>query len=220
MYIQLDGQVLYYEVTGEGKPLIMLHGNGESHEIFDKAIDVLKEHYTVYAIDSRGQGLSETPKEYHYKDMAYDVINFIENLHIAKPTLYGFSDGGVIGLMVAILRSDLISKLIVSGTNLSPKGLTHSAIRAIKKDYKKSGYNPLIGMMLNEPNISTSELEKISVPTFVTAGSNDMIKPSDTKKICKNIAGSTMKILPGETHSSYIIHSTKIADLIIEFDGE
>ncbi|MCR4611432.1 MAG: hypothetical protein K5644_06005, partial [Lachnospiraceae bacterium] len=66
MLIQLDGQVLYYEKTGEGKPLIMLHGNGESHEIFDRAVDILSETYTVYAIDSRGQGQSAIPSEFHY----------------------------------------------------------------------------------------------------------------------------------------------------------
>ena len=220
MYIQLDGQVLYYEVTGEGRPLIMLHGNGESHEIFDEAIELLKEHYTVYAIDSRGQGESAKPSEYHYVDMAYDVINFILSLHIKMPILYGFSDGGIIGLYVAILRGNLISKLIISGTNISPKGLKHSAISEIKRDYKKSGFDPLIGMMLKEPNIQTSELEQITVPTHILVGSNDMIKPSDTKKLCKYIMGSTMKELPGETHSSYVIHSTKIANLIMEYDNQ
>ena len=219
MYIQLDGQVLYYEVTGEGKPLIMLHGNGESHKIFDEAIEVLSSQYKVYAIDSRGQGQSATPSEFHYIDMAYDVINFIESLNINKPILYGFSDGGIIGLHVAIHRGDLLSKLIISGANISPKGLKHSAISEIKRDYKKSGFNPLIGMMLSEPNFSISELEQITVPTHILVGSNDMIKPSDTKKLCKHIMGSTVKELPGETHSSYVIHSTKIAELIIEYDN-
>ena len=218
MYIQLDGQVLYYEKTGEGKPLIMLHGNNENHEIFNEAIEVLSDTYTVYAIDSRGQGMSATPKEFHYIDMAYDVINFITSLKIKKPILYGFSDGGIIGLHVAILNGELLSKLIISGVNLSPKGLKGSAISMIKKEYKKSDYNPLIGLMLKEPNFFDFELEQIDVPTCILAGSRDMVKSSDTKKLNKYIKGSTMKILPGETHSSYVIHSTKIANLIIDYD--
>ena len=218
MYIQLDGQVLYYEKTGEGRPLIMLHGNNESHEIFNEAIDVLSQSYTVYAIDSRGQGMSATPKEFHYIDMAYDVINFITSLKIKKPILYGFSDGGIIGLHVARLNGELLSKLIISGVNLSPKGLKGSAISMIKKEYKKSDYNPLIGLMLKEPNFFDFELEQIDVPTCILAGSRDMVKSSDTKKLNKYIKSSTMKILPGETHSSYVIHSTKIANLIIDYD--
>lgn len=220
MYIQLDGQVLYYEKTGEGRPLIMLHGNNESHEIFNEAIEVLSNTYTVYAIDSRGQGMSATPNEYHYIDMAVDVISFIETLKIKKPILYGFSDGGIIGLHIARMRGDLLSKLIVSGVNLSPKGLKGSALSKIKKEYKMSNYNPLIGLMLKEPNFFDFELEEISVPTYILAGSRDMVKSSDTKKLNKYIKGSTMKILLGETHSSYVIHSTKIANLIIDYDKQ
>ena len=133
MYIQVDGQVLYYEKTGEGKPLIMLHGNNESHEIFNEAVEILSESYTVYAIDSRGQGLSAVCDEYHYLDMAYDVIKFIEAENINRPILYGFSDGGIIGLMVARMISDKLDKLIVSGVNLTPNGLKGSALSAIKK---------------------------------------------------------------------------------------
>ena len=96
MYIQLNGQVLSYEKEGEGRPLIFLHGNGESHEIWDRMIAEMAMDYTVYAIDSRGQGGSATPKEYHYKDMAADVIALIESLHIDKPVLCGFSDGAII----------------------------------------------------------------------------------------------------------------------------
>lgn len=219
MYIQLDGQILYYEKTGKGRPLIMLHGNNESHEIFNEAIDVLSQSYTIYAIDSRGQGMSATPKEFHYIDMAYDVINFITSLKIKKPILYGFSDGGIIGLHVARLNGELLSKLIISGVNLSPKGLKGSAISMIKKEYKKSDYNPLIGLMLKEPNFFDFELEQIDVPTCILAGSRDMVKSSDTKKLNKYIKASTMKILPGETHSSYVIHSTRIAELIIDYDN-
>nr|MCR4612088.1 alpha/beta hydrolase [Lachnospiraceae bacterium] len=198
-------------------PLIMLHGNGESHEIFDRAVDILSETYTVYAIDSRGQGQSAIPSEFHYADMATDVINFIEVLDIKKPILYGFSDGGIIGLMVAKRKGELISKLIVSGVNLSPKGLKGSALSTIKKDYKKDK-NPLTELMLKEPNFLDYELEQIDVPTLITMGSDDMVKPSQGKKLNKYIKGSTLKVLQGETHGSYIIDSTKIADLILEFD--
>ena len=217
MYIQLDGQVLFYEKTGEGTPLIMLHGNGESHEIFNEAISVLSDSYEVYAIDSRGHGESATPSEYHYIDMAFDVIRFIETLNIERPILYGFSDGGIIGLHVARLRGELISKLIISGVNLSPDGLKRSALSEIKRDYKKSNKSPLIGMMLKEPNFFDFELEEIDVPTLILQGSNDMVKPSEGKKLNKYIKGSTLKILQGETHGSYVINSTKIADIIMDF---
>ncbi len=216
MVIQLDGQILNYEVAGEGKPLIMLHGNNESHEIFEEAISVLSGYYTVYAIDSRGQGLSAPANEYHYSDMAEDVINFIETLDIESPILYGFSDGGIIGLMVAIKKGYLIDKLIVSGVNLTPKGLKHSALSEIKRDFKRTK-DPLVEMMLREPNLTENDLSKINVPTLITMGSNDMVKPAEGRKLNNSIKSSTLKVLDGETHGSYIIHSTKIADIILTY---
>ena len=56
MVIGVNGIQLYYTKTGQGRPLIMVHGNGEDHTIFDEAVGVLKEHFTCYCIDSRGHG--------------------------------------------------------------------------------------------------------------------------------------------------------------------
>ena len=213
MYIQLNGQVLLYEKTGEGSPVILLHGNGESHEIFDKLIPGLANSHTVYAIDSRGQGGSATPKSYHYADMAQDVVNFITSLEIKKPILCGYSDGGIVALIVAIEHSELLSSIVVCGANLSPAGLTGKARREIKSAYKKAG-NPLVGMMLEEPNISPESLSKITVPAIVCAGSKDIIKPKETQTIAVHIPNAKLHIFEGETHGSYVVGSDKLLEVI------
>ena len=123
MNINVNDVNLYYEEYGEGKPIILLHGNSETHEIFDKLIDKLKDNYKVYAIDSRCHGKSEDSLVISYKLMRDDIIEFIEKLEINKPILYGFSDGGIIGLLVAIKEPDILSKLIISGANLNPNGM-------------------------------------------------------------------------------------------------
>ena len=102
MNLQTSKVNLYYEKYGEGQPLILLHGNGENHKIFEKSIAVLKEHFTVYALDSRGHGYSSPVDELHYEDMADDVHEFICKLQLKKPIIYGFSDGGIIALLVGI----------------------------------------------------------------------------------------------------------------------
>ena len=63
MFIGVNGIQLFYTKTGQGRPLIMVHGNSEDHTIFDEAIGVLKEHFTCYAIDSRGHRLPRSRKE-------------------------------------------------------------------------------------------------------------------------------------------------------------
>ena len=106
MYIQLNSQVICYEKTGEGSPVILIHGNKGDHHTFDALAETMSNYHTVYAMDSRGYGESATPKEYHYKDMAEDVINLINALDIEKPYLIGFSDGGIIALLIINVLSN------------------------------------------------------------------------------------------------------------------
>lgn len=206
---------LYYEKSGTGKPLILLHGNGETHEIFDKAIPLLAEHVTVYALDSRGHGRSDAVLTYHYADFAEDVNCFIEVHKLERPILYGFSDGGIIGLLLAVQHPRLLSRLIISGANTMPKGIRvgwlklFQCINAVVKE-------PKMEMMLTEPNITAAMLQSIAIPTTILAGSRDMVKRSHTEYIARNIQNSKLHILQGEGHGSYIVHSTKIAKLILD----
>ena len=117
MNIDVNHVNLYYEVYGSGHPVILVHGNGESHEIFDILSEKLKEDYTVYALDSRCHGRSEDTAKISYNLMAEDVIAFIEKLNIKKPVFYGFSDGGNVGLLIAVQKPDLLKELIISGAN-------------------------------------------------------------------------------------------------------
>ena len=115
MKIRVNGAELYYEVWGQGPAIILVHGNSETHEIFDVLIPSLAKDHTVYAVDSRCHGQSENTERISYELMCDDMIQFIKKLDIRKPIFYGFSDGGVIGLMIAMKEPDLLSKLISSG---------------------------------------------------------------------------------------------------------
>ena len=121
MVIGVNGIQLYYTKTGQGRPLIMVHGNGEDHTIFDEAVGVLKEHFTCYCIDSRGHGQSSPCKELHYKDMAEDMIAFLTELDLIDAAFYGFSDGGIVALLAA-MECSRITNLVVSGANITTKG--------------------------------------------------------------------------------------------------
>ncbi len=218
MYIQLNSQVICYEKTGEGTPVILIHGNKEDHHIFDVLVETMSEDHTVYAMDSRGHGESATPKEFHYKDMAEDVINLIKALDIEKPYLLGYSDGGIIALLVAMKASNLLSGIVCCGANMSPTGFHHRDIREIKKEYKKTK-DPRTLMMLQEPDITKSDLSRIKVPAMIIAGENDCIKEKETLTISDSIPEATSQILPGENHSSYILETDKIYRYIKGFLG-
>ena len=82
MKITVNNVELFYEVAGSGTPLVMVHGNGEDHTVFDKAAELLSQHFTCYLLDSRGHGSSQKVSEFHYDDMAEDVYQFIQALHL------------------------------------------------------------------------------------------------------------------------------------------
>ena len=216
MKIQVNDIELYYEKYGTGKPIILIHGNQESHEIFDKLIEKLKCNYEVFAIDSRCHGKSENPKEISYNLMSDDIIQFIKELNIEKPILYGFSDGGIIGLLIAIKEPDLLSNLIISGANITPDVFTTFDLLLTKLFYffTRSKY---IKMMLDEPNIPIEDLQKITIPVHVLTGEKDAIKLEHTKLIANNIKNSTLEIIKNENHGSYIIHSDKLYEIIKKY---
>lgn len=216
MYIEVNGIRLFYEVYGEGKPIVLLHGNQESHDIFDKLIAKLESKYKIYAIDSRCHGKSENSDEISYKLMCDDVIEFIKKLNIKSPILYGFSDGGIIGLLVAIKEPEVLSNLIISGAQLNPNGGTLFTIMLDKLVYFFTR-NKLVKMMVNEPDISLNDLHKISIPVHVIAGEKDLIKYEHSKLIADNIKNSTLEIVPKESHGSYIVHNDKIYEIIKKY---
>lgn len=216
MYIHINRQILYYEKTGEGSPILLLHGNGEDHTIFDALIPQLERSHTVYAIDSRGHGASNPTEDYHYLGMAEDIAELITSLEIESPMIYGFSDGGIVGLLIALHYPGLISKLIVSGANLNPRGMKWTFLHKIKQHYKKSG-SPLDRLMLEEPDIDPAALAQIQIPVLVLAGSSDIVKPGHTQLIAEKLPYSQLQIIEGEDHGSYIIHSSKLYPYIRDF---
>ena len=219
MFLDLGPLKLHYEVSGEGRPLILLHGNGEDMTIFDEALPLLEKHFTVYRIDTRCHGKSTDMGNIRYDLIAEDLNVFILLLKIRKPIVFGFSDGGIAALLLEIKHPGTAGSLIVSGANTSP--------RALKLWFRISAWNAyqrtrdkLINLMLSEPHIRKSELESIKIPVLVTAGEKDLVKRSNTEFIASSIPDSKLMIIPSEHHESYIVHSDKIAKIIIEETNE
>lgn len=211
----VNGIRLFYERTGAGRPLVLLHGNAEDHSIFDVAVAVLQDRFACYCIDSRCHGGSDRVDELHYDDMAADVLAFLDALDLRDAVLCGYSDGGIVALLAA-MRTDRVSDLIVCGANTHPKGLKLRAYWNIRREYRQDPdvYN---AVMLREPHILAEDLAAIRARTLVAAGSRDIIRERDTRFIASAIPGAKLLILPGEDHGSYIDHSEKIARIILDF---
>ena len=216
MIIEVNGVSLNYEKTGSGRPLILLHGNGEDHKIFDKGIELLKERFTCYAVDSRDHGGSSACAELHYADMADDMIAFMDALDLNDVMFYGFSDGGIVGLLAA-MKTDRITTLVTSGANVSPDGVK-PMLKTFLKIMKRFAADSKIELMLNEPHITENDLRQIKAKTLVLAGEKDLVTDHETKFIAANIPGAVLRFIKGEGHGSYIVHSTKFVKYLIYAD--
>ena len=152
--IQINDIIFHYQKIGTGKPVVLVHGNGEDHTIFKTEIEQLvSAGYCVYAPDSRGHGAtgaSNPPvSEFHYTDMSDDIYAFIQALHLEKPAYYGHSDGGIIGLLLELRHPGTVGIMAISGTNLSPDGLDESFVAECREMYEKSP-DPQTALMMNK----------------------------------------------------------------------
>lgn len=110
------GTNLYYEDTGEGIPLLLLHGLTSNHAMFYQEIDAFKGQYRVIAPDARGHGKSDKPEHYTLEDHVQDVIALLNHLELDSIYLIGVSMGSYIAQGVAIEESDRVKKLVLVST--------------------------------------------------------------------------------------------------------
>jgi pimeloyl-ACP methyl ester carboxylesterase len=199
----------YYIEKGTGFPLILLHGNGEDCGYFVHQMEPFAKHFRVIAIDTRGHG--QTPRgeaSFSIRQFAEDLLDFM-NLHqIEKAHILGFSDGGNIAMVFALMHPERVEKLILNGANLNASGVKRKVQIPIEIGYRIAKLfatkSPaarknaeMLGVMVNDPNVKAEELSCIQNPTLVIAGEKDMIKDSHTRLIAKSIPEAMLSIIPG-----------------------
>ena len=215
--VEVNGVCLHYAVMGNGRPVVLVHGNGEDHHLFDVEIRQLtRAGYRVFAPDSRGHGANIPLDEYHYADMAEDMYQFIRAMGLEKPAYYGHSDGGIIGLMLEIMHPGTLGIMAVSGTNLSPAGLEPGFVEEFT-NINAASPNPLITLMLTEPDISPEALRHIEVPVLVTVGEHDLILSSETERLVSALKHAELITVQGADHGSYVAGSEVMGNYLIRF---
>ena len=200
---------LYYREKGNKEPFILLHGNGEDGSYFENQIDYFSDKYRVIALDTRGHGKSPRGNApFTIEQFSRDLYDFMTGLEISNAIILGFSDGANIAMKFAIKHPNMVKALILNGGNLNPKGVKRTTQIPIEMGYRIASRfaskSPdakrnaeMLGLMVNEPNISPAELSKITAPTLVICGKRDMIKESHTKEIAANIPSAKLSIIKG-----------------------
>lgn len=198
---------LYCQQYGQGEPLILLHGNGESGDYFARQFDAFAPHYHVYAVDTRGHGRSPRgDAPFTIRQFADDLRGFMDEHGIDKAHLLGFSDGGNIALCFALKYPERVDRLILDGANLDTSGICRRLNRLIARGYffarlgrsdKAKAKAEMLGLMVNDPNIAPEALHALSMPTLVLAGTEDLILEEHTRLIASHIPGAKLRFIDG-----------------------
>ncbi|HVF96695.1 MAG TPA: alpha/beta hydrolase [Flavisolibacter sp.] len=230
-FYNIRGINMYAETYGAGKPLLIIHGNGGSISNFVNQIPYFSKKYKVIVADSRAQGKSTDPGDsLSYEMMADDYAALLDVMKIDSAYVIGWSDGGINGLLLSMRHPKKVAKLAVTGANLWPdttaiyddveqlilpeynsaKGMTN------RTPQQKDGWK-LMRLLIEEPHIPLTDLQKILVPTLVIGGDHDVIKPEHTLLIAQAIPQSYLWILPGSGHSTPVVYRDEFNKKIDDF---
>lgn len=215
-YVTSNGAHIHYETSGNGAPLLLLHGNGEDHSVFANQIEFFAPHFRVIAIDSRGHGQSTAGgvTTLNYELLADDIENLLNDLQIAHFRIVGFSDGGIVALLLAQRMPERIMQIVAIGANYRPSGLKFSIRLAVagcyaayslryalsRFDAKWRWKRQLMQLMLCHPHIAESALQSINTPALIVAGDRDMIRFRHTCRLASLLPNSRLAILPNCNH--------------------
>jgi pimeloyl-ACP methyl ester carboxylesterase len=210
---QVHGHKLYYATRGDGPTLVLLHGGGDSGEhSFEHQIDVFAERHHIVAPDQVGQGRTPAvPGPLSYTHMMQDTALLLNQLKLKHVDLIGFSDGGIIALMLALRHPELVRRVVVSGVNVSPEGLnaeSREGLRTTQADNPdpKTLDEKLAQLWLTSPTdseISLALLKNIPQPVLVVSGDRDAITLEHTLQIYHALPQAELCILPGTDHGTF-----------------
>ena len=216
----VNGIKMYYATYGAGDPVLLIHGGlGHADLWGGQVADLMKDHLVIVA-DSRGHGRSSrTADPFGYDLMSSDFVALLDFLKIEKVDLVGWSDGGIIGLDIAMTNPERLTSVFAHAANITTAGVDPSVaqdevfgayIGKMALDYAKMSPTPdqfdafvtqISDMWATQPNWTDAQVAAISVPVAIVVGDYDeAILRAHTDQIAATIPGATLVILPEVSH--------------------
>lgn len=238
--IAIDGHDTWVEQRGDGaETVLLLHGGmSNSDALLDGIGAILGATRRIVAFDRRGHGhTADTADAFHYDTMATETIGVLEQVVGGPAHLVGWSDGGIVGLLVAMRRPDLVDRLVVIGANFHYDGIhpldfdpeSELAVAMMEGYGERSPDGPehftdvaakFMTMATTEPSLTTGDLAVIAAPTLVMAGDDDLIRLDHTCALYEALSIGQLAIVPGTSHALPIERPELVAALIATFlDG-
>ena len=219
-YVAHDGARIYYATFGKGPPVVVLHGGLSHGGDWGGQVPALAAKRRVILIDSRGHGRSSRDaRPFTYELMESDVIAVMDAMNVKTAPVVGWSDGAILGLVMAIRHPERVERVFAFAANMDPSGIDPKGLEKpiIGKmmtisaaDYKRLSPTPTefpqflaaIGKMwATEPNYTAADLGRIRAPVAIVAADHDeAVLGSHAAYLAKSIPGAKLIVLPGLSH--------------------
>lgn len=225
-YSPVNGLNMYYEIYGEGKPLVLIHGGGSTIQTtFEKVIPLFAKSRKVIAVELQAHGrTSDRDADLSFEQDADDVFTLLKNLHIDRADFFGFSNGGTTTLQIAIRHPEIVDKIVLGSALAKRNGvpdwfwdfmkqarLDHmpeplqTAYRQVAPD--PSGLQVMhdrdARRMVNFKDIPDDQIRSIKAHALIIIGDKDVITPEHALELHRQIPHSELAIIPGG-HGAYI----------------
>jgi pimeloyl-ACP methyl ester carboxylesterase len=239
-YIEINGVQTYYESTGSGETLALLHGGLCTAETFDAQTPVLAQQYRVLVPERYGHGrTADIDGPITYENMAQQTIALIDALGIESTNLAGWSDGALVALLVALRRPKLVRKLVLidqyitlaaapDGYEAFMNGLTadtappmfrdlYAAVSPDGGDHFPVVFDKLHTLWTGETGIEVSDLGNVAAPTLVLCGDDGGMTIEHAGAVHRALPDSQLAIVPGTSHGLLMEKPHVVNQLILDF---
>jgi pimeloyl-ACP methyl ester carboxylesterase len=239
-YVEAGGVLTYFEVEGEGEPVILLHGGGVGGDTWIAQTAALSQHYLVVVPERRGHGRTpDVDGPVTIELLAADLAAFMDRLEIPRAHVIGWSDGGKVGAWLALARPDLVRKLVLIGAELTragqtpateqlmtPEGLEELA-EAFRPQYELvapdgPGHFPVVfakwaEMWRTMPDFDLADLAELTMPVLVMQGDDDAVRLEHSVEVAKALPDAQLAVVPGTSHGLPLEKPGLVNQLLLDF---
>jgi pimeloyl-ACP methyl ester carboxylesterase len=225
-FSEVNGLNMYYEMHGEGKPLVLIHGGGSTIETtFGRIIPLLAKHRQIIAVELQAHGhTNDRPANLSFEQDADEVATLLKNIRIAKADFLGFSNGGQTLIEIALRHPEMINKIIIASAFYNRnaalpafwegfEGATLDAMpKVLQEGYLKANNDKagLLNMfrkdvqrMKSFKGWSGEQIKTIEAPTLIINANNDVGSMEHAVEMCHLVPNGELAIFPGG-HGTYL----------------
>lgn len=223
---------LWWVERGSGEPFVLLHPGGTDARALEPLLDALGEGYRLITPEQRAHGHTPDAGELSFAAMADDTVAFIESLDLGPVHLFGYSDGGIVALHVALARPDLVTDLVFAAAPASVDGWYDGVLDVEPPAFMADSYGevspdgrdhwPVVvekmaRMHADSPRIDASRLGALTTPTLVVLGDDDEVRLEHAVDVYRALPNGELAVIPRSTHGFLVEKPDLFARLIRDF---